>query len=264
MQDDAPGFADEDLSRDAFLGGKLLLLQPKSGYRAGVDPVLLAASVPARSGESVLDLGCGAGAAALCLGTRVPGLRLTGLELQPAYADLAGRNAAGAGLQMEVMTGNLASPPPALRQLAFHHVIANPPYFDPAASMAAADPGRGSGRAEAVPLSAWIDCAARRLRPRGYLHVIQRIQRLPDLLAAATAARLGAIEVLPLAARTGRAPEHVIFRARKDGRTPFRLHFPLILHHGEKHLSDSDDYSPIISGVLRDGKILPWPGRKML
>ena len=70
-----------------------------AGYRAGVDPVLLAASVPARAGQSVLDLGCGAGVAALCLAARVPGL-LAGLEVQPAYAALARRNArrtAGAG-----------------------------------------------------------------------------------------------------------------------------------------------------------------------
>jgi hypothetical protein len=35
------------LSDDAFLGGKLQLLQPEKGYRAGIDAVLLAASVPA-------------------------------------------------------------------------------------------------------------------------------------------------------------------------------------------------------------------------
>mgnify|MGYP003408994725 CR=1 FL=1 len=58
-------FAPEDLTDDKFLCGKLQLLQPRKGYRAATDPVLLAAAVPARSGQSVLDLGCGAGAAAL-------------------------------------------------------------------------------------------------------------------------------------------------------------------------------------------------------
>jgi tRNA1Val (adenine37-N6)-methyltransferase len=42
---------------DAFLGGRITLEQPTKGYRAGVDPVLLAASVPARAGQSVLELG---------------------------------------------------------------------------------------------------------------------------------------------------------------------------------------------------------------
>lgn len=65
---------DSDLhSHDQFLGGRLMVAQPKTGYRAGVDPVLLAASVPAVRGESVLELGCGVGVASLCLAARVPG-----------------------------------------------------------------------------------------------------------------------------------------------------------------------------------------------
>lgn len=74
----SPDFAEDALSRDAFLCGRLHLWQPKKGYRAATDPVLLAAACPARPGERVLDLGCGAGAAALCLATRVPGLELAG------------------------------------------------------------------------------------------------------------------------------------------------------------------------------------------
>ena len=63
-----------ELTRDAFLGGRLHLWQPVNGYRAGVDPVLLAASVNARAGQAVLELGCGGGTAMLCLGKRVSGL----------------------------------------------------------------------------------------------------------------------------------------------------------------------------------------------
>ena len=82
-------FPADEPSDDRFLCGRLRLLQPRKGYRAATDPVLLAAACPATSGDRVLDLGCGAGAAALCLGLRVPGLALSGLELQPGYADLA-------------------------------------------------------------------------------------------------------------------------------------------------------------------------------
>ena len=118
---------DPDLSRDAFLCGRLHLWQPRKGYRAATDPVLLAAACPARSGQSVLDLGCGVGAAALCLATRVPGLDLHGLELQESYASLARRNAAENAIPMHIETGDLADMPAALR-LSFDHVIANPPY----------------------------------------------------------------------------------------------------------------------------------------
>ena len=56
-----------NFSTDDFLGGKLRVKQPKKGYRAGIDPVLLAASVNAHIGDNILDLGCGVGVASLCL-----------------------------------------------------------------------------------------------------------------------------------------------------------------------------------------------------
>ena len=125
-------FADTDLTRDAFQGGLLYLYQPRHGYRAGVDPVLLAAATEAKSGDRVLELGCGAGAASLCLARRVEGLSLTGVELQPAYAALAARNAKANDLSLTVINADLRALPMDLRQQQFDHVIANPSYFDPA------------------------------------------------------------------------------------------------------------------------------------
>ncbi|NJS39430.1 MAG: methyltransferase, partial [Rhodobacteraceae bacterium] len=135
-------FAAEALSDDKFLSGRLSLLQPLKGYRAATDPVLLAAACPAKAGDSVLDLGCGAGAAALCLGQRVPGLHLAGLELQADYADLARQNATRNGMALEVHEGDLARMPAALRR-DFDHVIANPPYYPPGGSPRPFRPRRG-------------------------------------------------------------------------------------------------------------------------
>lgn len=141
-------FDPADLSDDGFLGGRLRLLQPKAGYRAATDPVLLAAAVPARAGENALELGCGAGAAALCLAARVPGLAVTGLERQPAYAALARENAARNGLALTVIEGDLAHLPAALRERSFDHVLANPPYYPAGGAGSAAC---GERRAGGVP-----------------------------------------------------------------------------------------------------------------
>lgn len=254
------GFAEADLTRDAFLGGRLSLWQPRRGYRAGVDPVLLAAAVPARAGQSALDLGCGAGAAALCLAARVPGVRLAGVELQPDYAALASRNAAEAGVEMTVFCANLTQLPAALRQRTFDHVLANPPYFAAGAHSPARDAGRGVALGERdTPLGEWVRVAAERLAPKGYFHAIQRSDRLPELLAAC-AGRLGAPEVLPLSPRAGRSPGLVLLRARKGGRAAFRLHAPLVLHDGEAHRRDGEGYRAEIEEILRNAAPLFWPG----
>jgi tRNA1(Val) A37 N6-methylase TrmN6 len=254
-------FLPDELTHDAFLGGKLHLWQPRDGYRAGVDPVLLAAAVPAKKGQRVLELGCGAGAAALCLVARVPGLRVTGVELQPSYGELARQNAVENGADMDVFCADLAELPAALRQISFDHVIANPPYYRDGAHTSARNAGRSVALGENTPLGDWIDVAARRLASKGYLHLIQRIDRLPELLTACSG-RLGSLEVLPLAARIGRAADLIILRARKGGRAGFILHAPLIMHEGVAHVADAESYAPDIMRVLRQGQALNWPAAR--
>ncbi len=250
-------FDASELSRDAFLGGRLHLWQPQQGYRAGVDPVLLAASVPARDGQSVLDLGCGAGAVALCLGTRVAGLTLIGLEREPRYAALAERNGQEAELDFTVMTGDVQNPPKALTQMSFDHVVSNPPYYDRGRGSKSDNTAREAALGEDVALSDWIKCAFKRLKPKGYVHFVLKADRLADVLASA-AAGFGSLEVQPLAPRTGRDAELIILRARKDGRAALRLHAPIILHDGAAHPGDKDHYAPAISEVLRRGKALKF------
>lgn len=243
-------FTKDQLSDDQFLYGRLRLWQPLRGYRAAIDPVLLAAACPAVAGESVLDLGCGVGAAVLCLAARVPDLRLTGLELQPGYADLARRNAARNGIALEVAEGDLRHMPAALRR-DFDQVICNPPYYPAGGTPSPVADRATAMQVEEVALADWIAIAARRLRPGGWLTMITGADALPELLAGL--GKLGSASVLPLAAREGRAAKRVILRARKGGRAQFRLLAPFVLHHGASHDGDREDYTPEANRILRMG-----------
>lgn len=248
-------FSDADVTDDGFLGGRLRVWQPRAGYRAATDPVLLAAAVPAMAGQRVLELGCGAGVAVLCLATRVPGLVLTGLERQAAYADLARRNAARAGVALRVEEADLGVRPGPLKGEGFDHVLANPPYYPAGGGTPARDAGREAALREETPLAVWLDAAARRLVPGGWLTLIQAADRLPTLLAACDG-RLGSLCVLPLAPRAGRPAARVILRARKGGRAAFRLLAPFVLHEGAAHARDGDSFTPAAQAVLRDGAAL--------
>jgi len=244
-----------DVTQDDFLGGKVTALQPRRGYRAGVDPVLLAASIDARAGQSVLELGCGVGVASLCLAARVPGLRLTGVELQPDYADLARRNAAANAAPMEVVTADLRALPADLRQLRFDHVMMNPPYFDRTGSTAANDAGRDLALGGDTPLTDWLDIGTRRLAPKGYLTIIQRMERFPQVLSALNG-RLGSIVMRPIAGRDARAPELFLLRARQEGRAAFVMAPTLIMHEGAVHQGDAESYTAQVGDVLRNGASL--------
>lgn len=236
---------------DGFLDGRLRIAQPTRGYRAGADAVMLAAACPARAGQAVLELGCGAGVASLCLGWRVPDLRLTGIEIQPDYADLARHNAATNNIPLSVVTGDLASPPSDVRDASFDHVIANPPFFQ--GGTAALDPGRAIARQEYTPLEGWIDAGLRRLLPGGTLTLIQRADRL-DSVICALSGRAGAITVLPVAARKGREAGRVLLTARKGGRAPLRLLAPFVMHGAARHDTDAEDLTHAAQAVLRRGE----------
>jgi tRNA1(Val) A37 N6-methylase TrmN6 len=249
----SPDFDEAALSRDAFLCGRLHLWQPKKGYRAATDPVILAAACPARAGERVLDLGCGAGAASLCLAARVPGVQLAGLELQPAYATLARRNAAENRVEMQVECGDLAQMPVALRR-DFDHVIANPPYY-PAGGTPSPNAARATALQVDTPLGDWVQAAARRLAPGGWLTLICGADGLPAVLAA-MGTKMGSASVLPLQPREGRAALRIVLRARKGGKGAFQLLAPLVLHQGLAHDGDRENYTPRASAVLRGGESL--------
>lgn len=240
------------VTQDAFLGGKIHVLQPKHGFRSGIDAVLLAAAVPAKPGDTVLELGCGVGVASLCLHARVSGLLFTGVEIDGPAADLAQKNATSAGATLTVHHADLRYLPKDLRQTQFTHVLMNPPYFDRAHGSAADDPARDVALAGDTPLSAWLDTGLKRLAPKGTLTIIQHITRLPEVLAHVDT-RLGSLILRPLSGRQTSDPGLFILQGRHSGRAPFILKPPLILHEGDRHTADEESYTPQVRAILRDG-----------
>ena len=232
-----------DLTEDCFLGGRLTISQPRRGYRAGSDPVLLAAALTARQGQSVLELGCGVGTALLCVGTRVRGLSLWGVELQPAMAALARRNASDNGLAAAIFDGDIAAMPRTVRMRRFDHVIANPPYYDRRAGSSSPHPARETAVGEALPLTEWVRRGAKRLEPRGCLTVIQKADRLPELVTAMTGL-LGSVRIRPIQPRPDEPASLVIVQGLKGGGAPACLDAPLVLH-------EAGDFTPKAQAILR-------------
>jgi tRNA1(Val) A37 N6-methylase TrmN6 len=163
------------------------------------------------------------------------------------------------GLTFEVIEGDLAAMPRDLRDRQFDHVIANPPYFRRDRSVAAADAGRETAMGEGAALADWVSVCARRVRDRGHVTMIQRVERLPELLALFMDA-LGSVQVLPLHPRAGRDSRLVLIRGRKGGRAAFRLHAGVTMHAAPQHDGDRPDYTKPIQAVLGDGAALPFPG----
>lgn len=214
---------------DLLLGGRVRLRQPAKGFRAGLDAVLLAAFVPARAGQRVLEAGCGSGAAFLCLAARVPGLTVAAVEREPAMAALARENAQANGVAAEVTEGDVADAALARLLGPCEHAFANPPYWPggtppPGAVRRAATHEGGTG------LEAWARFLATALRPGGTASMVLPAARFDAGIAALRAAGCGSLVMLPLAPRAGQPAKRVLLRGRKGGRGPARLLPAMALH----------------------------------
>jgi len=187
----------DDVTHDGFLGGAVTVVQPARGYRAGMDAVLLAASLAAKDGESLAEAGCGSGAALLCAAHRLAGCAFTGFEREADALARAGQGIAANGLQGRVSVGahDVADRPADLENR-FDQSFCNPPFFDPAAVRAPA-PGKEAAYLAETPLRAWILFLHHITKPGGRITLIHRAAALADLLEL-LAPRAGEIEILPL------------------------------------------------------------------
>ncbi|NQU69409.1 MAG: methyltransferase [Rhodospirillales bacterium] len=237
-----------NITQDRLLDGRVILRQPRDGFRAGIDSVLLAAAVPAIDGSLVLEPGAGVGAAALCLAARVPGCRIAGLELQPELVRLGRENIQlnGAETIVQMTEGDLTQPPAHLTPGSFDHVMMNPPFLAAGRVHTPTDPSRAMAHVEgAAGLADWLDFALKMLRPKGSVTLIHRADRLDQALAALTGVT-GEIVVFPLwPGREGKPAKRVIIRARKDIRAPTRLAPGLVLHQ------DDGSYTTEADAILR-------------
>ncbi|MBV9332321.1 MAG: methyltransferase [Alphaproteobacteria bacterium] len=229
-----------DLTCDAFLGGKLRILQPKRGFRAGLDAVLLAAAVPARSGDEIAELGAGCGTASLCLASRVAGCAVTGVEIDRSILSLAVANAEANGLSERVSFIEADALDQGWRAR-FDHVFANPP-FHLKSERSSPVAGRAKAKQDLSGLGAWIHAGLQRAVHGGTLTVIVRADRLAPILDAASG---HSVTIFPLWPHENEPAKRVIVRFRKHSKTGLKLLAGLVLHR------PSGDYTASADSVLR-------------
>ncbi len=245
----------QTLTRDAFLGGRLVVSQPEKGFRAGLDSVLLGASV--RTGtRRLLDLGAGVGTASLVALADLPDAAATLVEIDPATAAIAALNLEANGfggrgrvLNLDVAAKGGVRSAAGLTADHFDAVIANPPFFDPGAGSA---PSAARATARHMPpetLDLWVKAAATHAAPEGEVVFIHAAASLPVLLPAFMA-RFGAVTVLPLAPRDGEAASRVLVRGIKGSRAPFTLLASRALHEPEGR-TFRPEFDAIFRGLAR-------------
>jgi tRNA1Val (adenine37-N6)-methyltransferase len=231
-----------------LLDGRVRYTQPSGGFRSGIEPVLLAASIAARSGQRVLEGGTGAGAGLLCLAARVVGLEGIGIEIDPEQAERARVNAAANSMaDMSFIAGDIEA---VVTEGPFDHAFANPPYH---LAVGTASPDSARARAKQAAgdlLTVWAVALGRKLRHRGTLTFVLPAASLPSCIAAMAAASCPVEAILPLWPKQDVPAKLAIVRGIRNGRGPLRLLSGLVLHRA------GGSFTPAADAILRGGGAL--------
>ncbi len=241
---------EDTFTQDYLLNGKIVLRQPVHGYRVAIDPVFLAAAVDVKEGETVLDIGAGVGAAALCLAVRQPRCKIIGLEIQREYIRLAVQNIELNHLRdrVEMLHGDLLKPPPRLAAGTFSHVMTNPPYLEGhrGKSSPSADKNIANKETE-VDLESWARFCLLMVKPKGTITFIHRADRL-DHIMVYFAGKLGDITIYPLWPGKGKSAKRVIVSGTKNVNGSLKLSQGMFLHGADGRFTREAE------AVLRDGE----------
>lgn len=242
-----------EVTDDYLFDGNIHIRQPKTGYRVSIDTILLAAAVPAKEEELVLDLGSGSGVSAMCLHYRVRKCMVVGLENDPNILALARENVLLNGFEKKItfVEGTVSNLPKEIGKELFDHVISNPPYLNrKRADLRGNNTQRSNANVENdVDLSTWIKSMSVSLKPKGRLTLIHRADRLDEVLKEVRR-YAGEIIVYPLWPKLSRKANRVLVSARKNVATPLSISSGLVLH------TKDGEYTRVVKGVLEKGEAL--------
>lgn len=246
-----PPSSGPDVIETTLLRGQVKLLQPREGFHASMDTVLLAAACPVRDGQRLLDVGCGVGSAGLCVSLKKENISLFGIDIFNENIDIARQNA-----QLNGLVQNCRFECSSLQQDTvfednyFDCVITNPPYQaggkhtpSPHGQKSLAHGEDASG----ITLENWCKYLHKKLKQGGYMVMVHRADRLDEIIRALTARRwFGSLVVMPVHSRIGDPAKRVLVSARKERYAPIVIKPALVMHNADG--SYTDEAAAILDG----------------
>jgi tRNA1(Val) A37 N6-methylase TrmN6 len=246
--------AEEHVTEDSLLDGRLVMLQPKEGFRVSIDPIILASTVPVSSGDRVLDVGTGSGAAALALLAREPWAWVTGIDIQEKMIALANRSAVRNRMQERVnfVLSDVIDGVPDDQVGSFDHVMSNPPFFAHGSGQLPRNKTRALATVESsANLADWVDFMVLALRDGGTITLVHRAEREDELIGLLEH-QCGDIAVMGLTSKADGSPQKlIVVQALKGGAGNHLFRRELVLHKAD------DDYTEEALSILRDAQYMP-------
>ncbi|MBN2399625.1 MAG: methyltransferase [Candidatus Aminicenantes bacterium] len=200
---------------DTFYHAKVVIRQPKKGYRFAVDSPILADFLPG-SNAPALEIGCGVGVVSLLALHLKKFPAVTGVEIQEPLYRLAVDNAAANGMSGKflVIRGDFKRMYAGLASV--WTIFCNPPFFKAGQGRVSPDRSIRLARFEvALTLADLLRCSAAVLAPKGILCLIFPHLRQQELLVAAASHGLYPEKIRCVQPFAGAPPDRFLVRLGK-------------------------------------------------
>lgn len=226
----------EPLTHDHFFNGRIVLNQPKSGYRFSIDAVILSHLVCPAPKETVLDLGTGCGVIAIMLAFRHPDLRVIGVEIQPSLSGLARQNVADNRLvdRIRIIGKDMVQLSLADIDAPVDRVVTNPPYRKRDSGRINVDSQKAVARHELkTDLETVLFTARRMLRKSGRFSIIYPSVRTIDLVSTMRSTGIEPKRLTMIHAKPSSPACLVVIEGVRGGRPGLEVTPPLQLYHDD-------------------------------
>ena len=246
-------YSPDELTSDTLFDGRIMLYQPKKGYRFSVDsPLLTWFSCTDKVAQKCADLGCGCGVIGISLLVAEKVSHVIGVEVQPRMADLSMHNAIANSIQnrIDIIVGDLQDKHAMLPSKEFDLVVSNPPFWPSTSGRLPPDEERRIARHETlITLSGLVTKAKQLLHPkRGRFCIAFPAKRIETLFSELSDAALNVSRITFVHPNPDAPAELVLLEARTGRAGQLKISPPLYLKHRDNH--DSQLCTEILSGAF--------------
>ena len=239
---------------DEILGGRLRILQKKTGYRFSLDALLLAYFAGLREGDDLIDLGTGSGIVALILAGRYPCGRVLGIEVQEQLVRMAKRSAAMNGLdrRVEIRQGDVRHPETLCAPLSFDAAVFNPPYRRLRSGRMNPNPEKTVARHEIMGRAAdFLAAAGHALREGGRVYTIYPATRMVEMLFRMRVCRIEPKRLRIVHSRPDGVGKFSLVEGVKGGGEELVVLSPLHVYEGKR------GYTTEMTAIFRELSAFP-------
>ena len=219
----------------------LKILQKKSGFRFGMDAVLLADFAAVRPDDTVADFGTGTGILPLLLIGRGKGRIFHGVEIQPEYCEMAERTVRINSLEdrVRIHCADAGEADSLLPSCSVDAVVCNPPYGQPGSALSSPFPDRAAARnQEDGTLDRFFTAAFRILKGKGKCSVIYPAPQMLYAMNAMVRCHLEPKRFRLVYPRADKPANLVLIEGVKDAKPMLQPMEPLVIFDENQDLTN--------------------------